>query len=156
MVLRNRSSSEIYWTSGPWNRKNFELVPDMSFNIFFKFRFVINENESSFIYYAIHNSSRSRFVMDVWGQVDQLNWLPKKVWGQVWSQPRAQCNVQVFCGAYASCDEESFPICNCLTGFETKSLRSWDLGDYSDGCRRKTQLQCLDLNLGHGQRDRFI
>ncbi|KAH7532968.1 hypothetical protein FEM48_Zijuj04G0079600 [Ziziphus jujuba var. spinosa] len=151
MVLWNRSSSEIYWSSGYWNGKIFSLVPEMRLNYIFNYSFVSNENEIYFTYDVYDNySTISRLVIDVTGQIKQQNWLGNG-WMLFWSQPREQCDVYAYCGAYGSCNDRSLPFCNCLTGFEPKSQSNWDMSDYSDGCQRKTELQCQHS----GKRDRF-
>ncbi|CAI9275306.1 unnamed protein product [Lactuca saligna] len=107
------NSSQQYWTSGAWNGKMFDLVPEM------------------------------RFVIDVSGQVQQLTWLETtKEWNLFWSQPRTQCEVYASCGAFGICSQSGLPFCNCLTGFNPRSESDWIQSDFSGGCVRKTDLQC--------------
>lgn len=40
--------------------------------------------------------------MDVSGQIKQLTWVSNKGWSLFWSQPRNQCEVYAFCGAYGT------------------------------------------------------
>ncbi|KAH1074039.1 hypothetical protein J1N35_026367 [Gossypium stocksii] len=95
--------------------------------------------------------------MDVSGQIKQLSWLESsQQWSLIWSEPRQQCEVYAFCGAFGSCDKKALPFCNCLTGFEPKSESDWNLSDFSKGCKRKTQLQCEDPTLAHGKSDKFL
>lgn len=146
-----------YWTSGPWNGQIFSLVPEMRRNYIYDFDFKTTENESYFTY-SVYNTSTikiSRFVMDVSGQIKQLNWLPSG-WNLFWSQPRQQCEVYAFCGAYGGCSETSLPFCSCLQGFEPRVQSNWDLGTYSDGCSRKTGLQCGNNGVSNGERDKFL
>jgi len=141
------NKSEQYWTSGPWNGHNFSLHPEMGSNYIFNFSFVSNENESYFTYSLYYPSTISRFVMDISGQIKQLTWLEStQQWNLFWSQPRGQCDVYAFCGAFGSCYENSKPYCSCLRGFEPKSESEWNLGDNSGGCVRKTSLQCEGSN----------
>ncbi|KAH7532964.1 hypothetical protein FEM48_Zijuj04G0079200 [Ziziphus jujuba var. spinosa] len=155
-ILWNRSKN--YWNSGPWNGRIFDTVPEMNSNPIFEFTYITNINESYFIYYVKGNSTKyPRAVMDVSGQLKQLNWLPTKQWNAFWSQPRQQCEVPYFCGAYGICNEMSLPFCNCLMGFEPKLKSFWDLEDYSHGCQRKTKLNCENINdTGNGKRDKFL
>ncbi|KAM1373171.1 hypothetical protein ACFX2I_023901 [Malus domestica] len=88
--------------------------------------------------------------MSVMGQVQLLSWMENtRQWNFFWSQPRRQCEVHATCGAFGSCNDASVPLCTCLMGFEPKSPLDWYLQDYSDGCSRKTSLQC-------GTEDRFL
>ncbi|KAI4322600.1 hypothetical protein L6164_022277 [Bauhinia variegata] len=155
LILWNKS--EQYWTSGTWNGQIFSLVPEMRANYLYNFTFESNENESYFTYSMYNTSIISRFVMDISGQIKQLTWLePSKQWTLFWSQPRRQCEVYGFCGSFGSCTENSMPFCNCLTGFEPKSQKDWNLNDFSGGCQRKTQLQCESSSPSNGKSDRFM
>ncbi|KAH9792842.1 G-type lectin S-receptor-like serine/threonine-protein kinase [Citrus sinensis] len=80
VILWNRS--EQYWRSGPWddNAKIFTLVPEMTLNYIYNFSYVSNENESYFTYNVKDSTYTSRFIMDVSGQVKQMNWLPTNSW----------------------------------------------------------------------------
>lgn len=154
-ILWNRTKQ--YWTSGSWNGRIFSLVPEMRSNYIYNFSFVTNENESYFTYSLYDSSTISRFVMDVSGQIKQLSWLEStKQWNLFWSQPRQQCEVYAFCGSFGSCSEKSPPFCTCLTGFEPRSKKDWDLADYSGGCKRKTSLHCSNASLANGKRDGFL
>ncbi|KAF3443805.1 hypothetical protein FNV43_RR13495 [Rhamnella rubrinervis] len=153
--------SESYWTSGSWNGKSFDNIPEMGMrqNFLFNFSYFTDVNESYFTYSSIDSTIKSRCVMDVSGQVKQLSLfgLTQK-WNLFWTQPQRQCKVYAFCGAYGSCNEKSLPFCNCLRGFEPKSQSAWDLKDYSGGCRRKTKLQCGN-NISivqNGEKDKFL
>ncbi|KAI9086637.1 hypothetical protein K1719_031231 [Acacia pycnantha] len=154
-ILRNKS--EMYWTSGPWNGRIFSLVPEMRLNFLYSFTFVSNENESYFTYSMYNTSIISHLVMSVSGQIQQLSWLEStQQWNLFWSQPRRQCEVYAFCGAFGSCNENSLPFCSCLTGFEPKSQTDWDLRDHSGGCVRKTKLQCVNPSSSNSEKDGFL
>ncbi|XP_015880974.3 G-type lectin S-receptor-like serine/threonine-protein kinase At2g19130 [Ziziphus jujuba] len=155
-ILWNRSKD--YWTSGPWTGQIFDLVPEMTDSPIFECTYISNINESYFIYYVKGSSTKyPRAVMDVSGQIKLLNLSPTKRWDAFWSQPRQQCEVPYFCGAYGICNEKSLPFCNCLMGFVPKSKSYWDLEDYSNGCQRKSKLNCDNVNgTGNGERDKFV
>jgi hypothetical protein len=148
-----------YWNSGSWDpiSKIFSLVPEMRSNYIYNFSYVNNTNESYFTYSLYDPSTISRFVMDVSGQIKQLTWLnTTNQWNLFWSQPKTQCEVYDFCGAFGSCNENSLPFCSCLTGFVPKSQNDWNLSDYSGGCMRRTTLQCENSSLTNGHEDRFL
>ncbi|XVF44506.1 hypothetical protein PTKIN_Ptkin02bG0128700 [Pterospermum kingtungense] len=157
-ILWNRS--ENYWSSGPWNEQSriFSLVPEMRLNYIYNFSYVSNENESYFTYSLYNPATISRFIMDVSGQIKQLTWLESgQEWNLFWSQPRQQCEVYAFCGAFGVCNERGLPFCNCLTGFKPKSEADWNLSDYSGGCERITKLQCQAASLANGKKsDKFL
>ncbi|XP_048327462.2 G-type lectin S-receptor-like serine/threonine-protein kinase At2g19130 isoform X2 [Ziziphus jujuba] len=89
-------------------------------------------------------------------KIKQMNWLPlAQKWNLFWLQPKQECAVYGFCGAYGVCNGNNFPFCSCLIGFEAKLPRDRSLKDYSGGCQRKTELQCGDNGLANGDKDRF-
>ncbi|KAG9150486.1 hypothetical protein Leryth_010855 [Lithospermum erythrorhizon] len=149
------NSSEQYWTSGSWNGQIFSLVPEMRLNYIYNFSYIDNVNESYFTYSLYNPTIVSRFIMDVSGQIKQLTWLDaSKEWNLFWSQPRQQCEVYAYCGAFGTCNQNSLPFCDCIDGFRRKSERDWNLNDYSGGCERKTDLQCGNVS-STGEQDRF-
>ncbi|KAI7981204.1 G-type lectin S-receptor-like serine/threonine-protein kinase [Camellia lanceoleosa] len=76
----------------------------------------------------------------LYGQVQQLTWLEStKQWNVFWVQRDKECEVHDFCGQYGICNNIIQPFCNCLTGFNPKSLNDWNLSDYSGGCVRRTE-----------------
>jgi serine/threonine protein kinase len=151
------NNSKQYWTSGSWNGQIFSWVPEMRYNYIYNFSYETNENESYFTYSLYDPSIISRFVMGVSGQIQQLTWLEAtKQWNLFWAQPRSQCEVYAYCGAYGICNQQSLPFCNCLKGFQPTSDNSWNLSDYSGGCKRKTSLQCGNASLANGKRDKFL
>ncbi|KAL9678146.1 hypothetical protein QQ045_015985 [Rhodiola kirilowii] len=151
------NKSETFWTSGPWNGQIFSLVPEMRLNYLYNFSYVSNENESYFTYSMYNDFVISRFIMDVSGQVKQLTWLEvTKEWNLFWSQPRTQCEVYAFCGAFSTCNQESTTFCSCLHGFEPKSVNDWSLNDYSSGCVRKHALKCRTTRTSYEDGDKFL
>ncbi|KAL4569806.1 hypothetical protein LXL04_025450 [Taraxacum kok-saghyz] len=138
------NGSQQYWTSGSWNGKSFDLVPEMRMEFIYNFSYHTDENES-YIAYPVYDdpSFISRLVMDVSGQLQQLSWSEtNKEWNLFWSQPREQCEVYALCGAFGTCRQSASPLCNCLTGFKPRSDNEWNQSDFSGGCLRKTDLKC--------------
>ncbi|GMN66522.1 hypothetical protein TIFTF001_035585 [Ficus carica] len=153
-----RNKSDKFWSSGAWDEKlgAFSLTPVMKVNGYYNFSYVSNDNESYLKYTAFCSSCEmSRIVMHFSGQVRVLILTPNIDWRWFASLPTQLCQVYAACGAYGTCDESSLPFCSCLKGFEQKSRSNWDLEFYSDGCFRKTELQC-GHNSGHGERERFL
>ncbi|KAH7842833.1 hypothetical protein Vadar_009634 [Vaccinium darrowii] len=141
VILWNRSVQ--YWTSGSWNGEIFSLVPEMRTDYAYNFTYVDNENESYFMYWVYNPSIITRFIMDVSGQIKQLTWLENPgQWNLFWSQPREQCEVYAFCGAFGTCNQITQPFCTCLNRFSPKFPVAWNLSDYSGGCARETALHC--------------
>ncbi|KAL7608536.1 G-type lectin S-receptor-like serine/threonine-protein kinase At2g19130 [Lactuca sativa] len=137
------NGSQQYWTSGSWNGKIFDLVPEMSYAYIYNFSYHMNENESSFTYSLYNPAIISRLVLDVSGQLQQQVWSESTAeWAMFWSKPKEVCDIYGLCGAFGTCRQTEFPLCNCLTAFEPRSESDWNQSDFSGGCVRKTDLQC--------------
>ncbi|KAI8558392.1 hypothetical protein RHMOL_Rhmol04G0088500 [Rhododendron molle] len=144
----SRNASERYWTSGSWNGQTFSMVPEMSLNNYYNFTYIDNENESYFTYSVYNKMIISRFVLDVSGQITQQTWLGTNgQWNLFWSQPKRQCDVYAFCGAFGTCNQITQPFCNCLKGFSP--VGEWNLSDYSGGCARTNKLQCGNTSVAN-------
>jgi len=103
--------------------------------------FVFNNNEVSFGY-AIQSSGFSRLRLIPSGLASSYKWNDRThSWLVYW------CESYAGCGAYASCDINASPPCECLDGFVPKSPESWNLGDWLGGCVRKTPLNCSDKDV---------
>ncbi|XP_074564807.1 G-type lectin S-receptor-like serine/threonine-protein kinase At2g19130 [Curcuma longa] len=140
--------SKMYWRSGIWDGNIFNLVPEMTINYIYDFKFV-NVSEEMYFNYTVKSSNiTSRFVLDSEsGQIQQSTWMENtQSWMLFWSQPKTKCSVYGVCGPFGSCNDIATPFYNCLKGFRIKSQADWELGDKSEGCERKTPLQCSGLN----------
>ncbi|XP_058071230.1 G-type lectin S-receptor-like serine/threonine-protein kinase At2g19130 [Magnolia sinica] len=150
------NGTEKYWTSGIWDGVIFSKVPEMGVNYMFDFSFIEDEQRKYFTYSMKNDSTLSRFVMDLSGQIKQLTWLKDfHIWNLFWSQPISQCEVYGLCGAFGSCNGKRSPFCTCLPGFEPKSLKDWNLGSWSGGCMRKTHLGCGQNGSFTGKKNGF-
>ncbi|OMO99852.1 S-locus glycoprotein [Corchorus olitorius] len=144
--------SQQYWSTGPWDgqTKSFNMVPEMRMLYLagFIFNHVSNENESYFTYSFSTNFVNKDFVIsrssiNASGQFVGTYWLTtKKDWTLYFSQPKQQCDVYGYCGAFGSCNDKSRQFCNCLTGFQPASREEWNQQLYSGGCTRQAKLQC--------------
>jgi len=143
--------SHRYWSSGDWDGEGFNLVPEMRKNYFFNYSYVSNENESYFTYSLYSTSFLSRTVIDVSGQIKQLNWLEGVWnWSEFWSQPSDQAGVYGLCGVFGVFQGNSSSSCECLKGFKPLVQNDW-----SSGCVRKSPLQCQNKR-SVGKEDGFL
>ena len=107
--------------------------------------FVLNNSEASF---GIRSSVFSRFILHPSGLAIAYKWNDRThSWFFYSSFQSDWCERYVICGAYASCDINGSPACECVDGFVPKSPESWNLGDWSGGCIRKTPLNCSDKDV---------
>ncbi|XP_016458628.2 G-type lectin S-receptor-like serine/threonine-protein kinase At4g03230 isoform X2 [Nicotiana tabacum] len=142
LVLKWNRTTE-YWATGSWNGHRFSSVPD-KLNSVYNYSYIDNENESYFTYSRhISSTITSRFIMDVSGQIKQLTWLNNSAgWNEFWARPSQQCEVYGYCGAFGVCDNVN-SHCTCFSIFKPRSDREWNLNDYSGGCVRNVELQCI-------------
>ncbi|XP_042478191.1 G-type lectin S-receptor-like serine/threonine-protein kinase At2g19130 [Macadamia integrifolia] len=150
------NDSVQYWTSGTWNGQIFSLVPEMRSNYIYNFTYVSNQYENYFTYDVYNSTIISRFVMNKGGQINQLTWVEGVGWNLFWAQPRVQCQVYDLCGAFGSCNQQSSTPCGCLQGFSPRNATDYlSLSDWSGGCVRTTQLQCMNNASINGAKDGF-
>ncbi|XP_074565539.1 G-type lectin S-receptor-like serine/threonine-protein kinase At2g19130 [Curcuma longa] len=140
--------SRIYWASGMWNGHEFSSVTESPSNYRDNMQVVNHTDEIYLTYTGDANRPTVRLVLDYdSGQVQALAWTEiSKSWMLFWTRPRSKCTVYGVCGPFGSCSDFTSPFCNCVKGFRIKSQTDWDLGDRSQGCERKTALQCSGLN----------
>ncbi|XP_043690068.1 G-type lectin S-receptor-like serine/threonine-protein kinase At2g19130 [Telopea speciosissima] len=151
------NGSVNYWSSGTWDGHIFSLVPEMRSNYIYNFSYVSNENENYFTYNLYNSTIISRFVMDVSGQIKQLSWLDGIGWNLFWAQPRQQCEVFALCGGFGACNQQASSSCGCLQGFNPRYPTDYTtLSDWSGGCVRNTQLQCMNNASVNGEKDGFL
>nr|DAD20719.1 TPA_asm: hypothetical protein HUJ06_022182 [Nelumbo nucifera] len=109
---------------------------------------LMNDTEEVYLEVSSVNNSM-RLVMDVSGQLRLFMWFnTSQQWVRLWSQPSEPCSVYAICGPYGVCNTYKLPQCKCLPGFRPTSSENWELGDYSEGCGRRSALQC-------GTKDKF-
>ncbi|KAE9454978.1 hypothetical protein C3L33_13120, partial [Rhododendron williamsianum] len=107
--------------------------------------YVSNENESYYTCSMKNPSGTVRFVLDISGQLQVLTRDEMMgEWDMLWAQPWAQCDVYAYCGAFGTCNQRATPFCQCFPGFQPNSVGSWNAGNMSGGCVRKTLMAtCL-------------
>ncbi|CAN1231827.1 G-type lectin S-receptor-like serine/threonine-protein kinase At2g19130 [Linum perenne] len=93
-----------------------------------------------------NDSLFSRYVVDAGGQIQLLIWAAEftQQWIPIWKYPRSNCEINGYCGAYASCKEKSSYFCDCLEGFVSQDVFDDPVvgSSYMEGCNRRYPLQC--------------
>ncbi|KAJ6791189.1 receptor-like serine/threonine-protein kinase SD1-8 [Iris pallida] len=133
------------WRSGAWNGVRLSGSPDTATNQFFSFRFLMNDREVTYWYVTPNDSVVSRIVVNQTGVVQRDVWLwESSQWSNFWYAPEDPCDNYGHCGPYGACDPNSSPACKCLlpAAFAPKNPVNWGLREGSDGCVRKTRLDC--------------
>ncbi|RVW68686.1 G-type lectin S-receptor-like serine/threonine-protein kinase [Vitis vinifera] len=138
-----RSGSTVIFRSGPWNGIRFNGFPELRPNPVFNYSFVFNEKEMYFTYKLVNSSVLSRLVLNPNGNVQRLIWIGRtKSWNVYSTAYKDDCDSYALCGAYSTCNIHRSPRCGCMKGFVPKFPYQWDTMDWSNGCVRKTSLDC--------------
>ncbi|CAI8596027.1 unnamed protein product, partial [Vicia faba] len=110
----------------------------------FNFSVVFTDKEFSYQYETSNSSTFTRLVLDSYGNTQRLTWSDRtQIWEAISSRPTDQCDNYALCGINSNCNINDFPICECLEGFMPKFQLKWESSNWSDGCVRKTHLNCL-------------
>nr|XP_023879887.1 G-type lectin S-receptor-like serine/threonine-protein kinase At4g27290 isoform X3 [Quercus suber] len=130
---------------GSWNGLRLNGNSGLTQNPVFELEFHFNESEVYYEYKIRNSSVFTRYILNPSGIVQRFTWLDRtNRWELFSTTPADQCSNYAFCGAYASCNIGNTPVCACLEGFLPKSPKAWDSVDWSDGCVRRTPLNCSD------------
>jgi hypothetical protein len=141
--------SQIKARAGSWNGIRYtgypavRPKPGLRSNPLFKYEFVLNEKEVYYVYKIFKSSVFTKYVVNPSGVVQRFTWMDRTQSWELFSTFQAdRCENYALCGAYATCNINNSPVCTCLEGFLPKSPKDWDSVDWSDGCVRRTPLEC--------------
>ncbi|KAM7255268.1 hypothetical protein ACFE04_020509 [Oxalis oulophora] len=133
----------IVYRSGAWNGRRFSGVPEMKPVDNIDFSFVVDQDEVYYSFEIMSESLLSRLAVSPTGMLQRFTWInDSQVWNPFWYAPKDQCDNYKECGQFGNCDTNASPVCKCLKGFEPENPQAWSLRDGSDGCLRKTDLDC--------------
>ncbi|KAJ0046088.1 hypothetical protein Pint_04370 [Pistacia integerrima] len=137
----------IQFRAGSWNGLRWTGVPQLRENPVYRFEFVLNQNEVFYRFNVTNSSVPSRMVLSPSGVTGRLTWIDRSQSWQPFSRFSGltldQCDNYALCGAYASCNiNMNTPSCECLEGFKPKFPDEWSNLDWSNGCVRRTELDC--------------
>ncbi|XP_038710341.1 putative G-type lectin S-receptor-like serine/threonine-protein kinase At1g61610 isoform X2 [Tripterygium wilfordii] len=138
--------SKRRWRSGHWNSQIFLGIPNMTLVANYLYGFKLNNDGFGNVYFTyIPNDSSHllRFHLKWDGMDEQLRWdEDAKQWQKMQSQPANECEIYNYCGNFTTCSVFDSPKCRCMDGFEPTRQEQWRRGNWTDGCKRKTQSQC--------------
>ncbi|KAK1261139.1 Receptor-like serine/threonine-protein kinase SD1-8 [Acorus gramineus] len=135
--------STLTYRSGPWNGLYFSGIPEMK--TYDKFIYEVVQNSTDVYYTCRVKQSNiiTRLIVNQSGVVQRFVWLDEQqIWNLIWFGPKDPCDDYGKCGPNGLCDTDEIPLCDCLKGFERKTPKDWYLREASDGCVRKTALDC--------------
>ncbi|GLT83107.1 hypothetical protein SLE2022_014160 [Rubroshorea leprosula] len=149
------------WRSGYWNGLTFTGSPNTSVSILYGFRF-FPPDESGIIFLTYTPSSasvRRRFRIRWDGKGEQLKWDDDmENWTVLQSEPVNDGEFYNFCGNSGVYDVSNSTTCSCLPWFEPNNAEEWNRGIWTNGCARRTKLQCSRSNSSSevGKVDMFL
>ncbi|CAJ2638518.1 unnamed protein product [Trifolium pratense] len=152
-TVLKKGSIEIY-RSGPWNGVYFSGYPVLTVTEIVDKKFVNNSNEVYYKYSLVNKSTISiLYLNQTLFRRQRLTWIPEEnTWRVYDSVPRDDCDYYNPCGPYGNCIPNNSPICQCLDGFEPKSLESWNSYNWTQGCVRKgKETSSCGVNDGFGR-----
>ncbi|CAL9104087.1 unnamed protein product [Musa textilis] len=137
------SGTHAVWRAGPWNGLQFTGVPQMTSYNKLSLQFFDDATQVVYAFHMIDASLVSRLFVNHSGTVERLVWVKdRKLWNPLWSNPNDLCDTISPCGPNAVCDSSKAPRCGCPQGFQPKNPTNWGFNDGSDGCVRKTGVDC--------------
>lgn len=140
-----KKENRILYRAGSWNGLRLTGTPNMNPNPFFSYEFVWNDKEVYFKYDILNDSNLVRYTISPSGLLQRFSWDERaNDWVVIATAQTDQCENYAFCGAFGSCEVNNSPVCLCLDGFMPKSPRDWNMLVWSDGCVRRTPLNCSD------------
>lgn len=140
------------YQSGGWNGIRFSGTNALS-NSILQSTLVYDNQGSYYSYQWADNTSTSRLVLTESGLVERyLQNEGSSDWSLMYAVPKDLCDDYGRCGANGICRISKTPICDCLEGFFPRSIREWDMLNWSSGCARKTPLDCRN----NGEDDEFL
>ncbi|XP_022882418.1 G-type lectin S-receptor-like serine/threonine-protein kinase At4g27290 [Olea europaea var. sylvestris] len=137
------TGSTVRFRSGPWNGLAFSGSPGLKTNPIYTFQFVFNQEEVYYSFDLVNPHVYSRLVLDPDGVLRRFSWNNRtQVWTNLVSAPADNCDIYGQCNGYGKCTIGESPICSCLDKFKPKNPKDWLSAVWSDGCVRRTPLNC--------------
>uniref|UniRef100_A0A2N9GJI4 Uncharacterized protein n=1 Tax=Fagus sylvatica TaxID=28930 RepID=A0A2N9GJI4_FAGSY len=112
--------------------------------------FSLELDVTSSSYISLWNNSKQYWTSGSWNGLI-FSWVPEMRYNYIYNFNSAADMV----GSLPS-SGICFGLNRDHNGFQPTSDNSWNLSDYSGGCKRKTSLQCGNASLANGKRDKFL
>ncbi|KAK1407447.1 hypothetical protein QVD17_39063 [Tagetes erecta] len=143
-----RQGTLVKFRDGPWRNNQFDGFTESRMDVSVTYNVVIDEGEVSFAYNVENSSILSRTSVNSSGHLESWAWVDDgRGWQLVLSLPSGICDQYNTCNAYGTCTSVNKLVqqnCTCLDEkrFVPKNQEVWDTADWSDGCIRRTPLDC--------------
>lgn len=133
------------WRSGPWDGRMFMGVKAMFYSAQDAGFSLQNDNEGTIrlSYSSASQRVTEHYVLTYDGMLIRKDWEDDEGdWTVQWQSLQYECDRHGKCGEFGSCNSNMSPICSCLRGFEPRNNQEWSAGNWTNGCVRRTPLQC--------------
>ncbi|CAL5335839.1 unnamed protein product [Camellia sinensis] len=139
--ILSRGSVDLFRT-GPGNGIRFNGRPNLKPNTIYRYEVVYTKKEV-YYHYELLSSVVSRFVLSPDGVVELWTWIDRtQEWILYLTGPTDNCDKYKLCGPNGSCNVRNLPSCGCLSKFVPRNQIEWGDEDWSNGCVRRTTLDC--------------
>ncbi|KAL9321290.1 hypothetical protein ACSQ67_013129 [Phaseolus vulgaris] len=152
------NETKPYHRSGPWNNQIFIGSPEMSPGYLNGWSMMTDiEDETVYLSYNLPNQSYFGIMtLNPQGQIVCSWWNNEKL-VQKMAMQRTVCDLYGYCGAFATCNVQSSPICSCLSGYGPKNVEEWNRKNWTSGCVRSEPLHCGEhTNASEVRKDVFL
>ncbi|CAA2993145.1 G-type lectin S-receptor-like serine threonine-kinase At4g27290 isoform X1 [Olea europaea subsp. europaea] len=128
---------------GPWNGIRLSGIPNARQDPTYAYGLFMSKNRTYYWEEAIDKSVISRVTLSQSGVVQRMTWVDRiQDWVVYLNIPADICDTYKLCGAYGRCNIGNSPSCGCLDKFVPKDAQDWIRSDWSNGCIRRTPLNC--------------
>ncbi|CAL5336256.1 unnamed protein product [Camellia sinensis] len=139
-IIMSCGSVEVFRT-GPWNGLGFSYL-NLKLNPIYTYELVYTKEEVYF-HYQLISSVVSRLTLNQNGVAQRWTWVDRsQEWVIYRSAPTDACDTYKLCGPNGNCNIGKLPVCDCLSKFVPQNQTEWISGDWSNGCVRRTMLDC--------------
>ncbi|CAL5390997.1 unnamed protein product [Camellia sinensis] len=139
-IIMSCGSVEVFRT-GPWNGLGFSYL-NLKLNPIYTYELVYTKEEVYF-HYQLVSSVVSRLTLNQNGVAQRWTWVDRsQEWVIYRSAPTDACDTYKLCGPNGNCNIGKLPVCDCLSKFVPQNQTEWISGDWSNGCVRRTMLDC--------------
>nr|GMD80003.1 G-type lectin S-receptor-like serine/threonine-protein kinase At4g27290 isoform X1 [Ipomoea batatas] len=149
-VIRNGST--VIYRTGPWNGLRWSGIPFLSRNPIYTYDLVMDQDGMWIAYQLLKNSVYIHLTLTPTGVLQREMWVEQ---GGKWYPrpgpmietlvvPLDVCDSYGICGPNGLCNIDESATCSCLDKFLAKYQGPWDMGNWSEGCVRRTALNCSE------------
>ncbi|EOA33820.1 hypothetical protein CARUB_v10021294mg [Capsella rubella] len=132
--------SKPYWRSGPWAKTRFTGIPLMDDSYSSPFSLQQDANGSTSFRFLETKAKSSRIMITSEGLLKIYR--PNVTDRELDFEADGPCERYDVCGSFGFCVASVPPTCKCFKGFVPKSKEEWKRGNWTNGCKRRTELHC--------------